>query len=121
MFIDYLAFSPSALERSPYSRNTSSVAGDGLLNTGSAPVVLFGKAITSRIDLAPHRMAMSRSKPAPSSSAYFGIDGSTGHGLLTKSDTAMGWSTEFKRLKKVREPADLLIVKLSPQSDPVSM
>ena len=49
----------------PYWYSVSWFTGAGLLNKRSAPLLVLGKAITSRMDCALHSMAISRSKPIP--------------------------------------------------------
>lgn len=47
----------------PYCDKTSLVTIAGLLKRGSVPALVFGKAITSRIDCVLQRMDISRSNP----------------------------------------------------------
>jgi hypothetical protein len=47
----------------PYCPNTSDLTGAGLLNRASVPAPVFGKAMTSRIEVVSQRMVIKRSKP----------------------------------------------------------
>lgn len=56
--------SSSVLDRSPYWHSASSLIVAGLLNRRSVPALVFGNAITSRIDCALHRITIKRSNPS---------------------------------------------------------
>jgi len=62
-------FFDSVLDRSPYWYRASSLMVAGLLNRRSVPALVFGNAITSRIDCALQRIAIKRSNPSLEQSA----------------------------------------------------
>jgi hypothetical protein len=80
--------------------------GVGLRKRASVPALVFGKAMTSRIEVALHRVATRRSKPMDSASQHqlIRMNNPNNHGpALTQRNSTMWRGTTAQGMKQMVE------------------